>query len=221
MKILPNGIAILEQDTHISKWIEDSGRLDHDRNVIPIFTELIREGGVALDIGAFIGDHTVSYATRAKRVIAIEPNPEAYECLVHNIQFFENIVPMNCAIGDRTGFVHLQKQLNAGATFIEGVSDHGIPLVRLDELEFDTLDFVKVDVEGYELKVLRGGINTFRKLKPIVALEINLSALCRNGDSLREIQALMLGDFGYSRFETIPRVTNLYTEPQYDVIYHP
>jgi hypothetical protein len=36
MKILPNGIAVIEGDTHISKWVEQSGSLDHDQNTLPL-----------------------------------------------------------------------------------------------------------------------------------------------------------------------------------------
>ena len=54
MKILPNGIAVIEGDSHISMWVEQSGRLDHDTYALPIILDHIPEGGIVVDGGAFI-----------------------------------------------------------------------------------------------------------------------------------------------------------------------
>ena len=64
MKITKEGIAILENDTHISKWVEESGKLDHDQNDIPLILKYINEGDTVVDCGAFIGDHTIAYLNR-------------------------------------------------------------------------------------------------------------------------------------------------------------
>jgi len=61
VKILDNGIAVIEGDTHISSWVESTGRFDHDQNALPIILEHIKEGDWVVDGGAFIGDHTKAY----------------------------------------------------------------------------------------------------------------------------------------------------------------
>jgi FkbM family methyltransferase len=223
MKILPNGIAVLEGDTHISKWVEESGRLDHDNYAVPQFCALIKAGGVVLDCGAFIGDHTVAYARKAAKVIAIEANPDAYKCLEHNIRALHNVLPMNCAVSNKPGFVHLKKDPNAGATFTES-AENGIACVLIDDLSLEALDFVKMDIEGFELKALEGADRTLRRFRPIVALEINRGALQRNGASFQAIQHFMLDHLQYQRMQTLPplpadRPYDL--EPQFDAIYFP
>src|SRR5262249_37578392 len=82
-KMLTNDIWVLEGD-QISNWVEQEGRLDHDQNFLPGILEHIKPGDTVIDVGAFIGDHTVAYAAKAKKVIAFEPNPLAFECLKYN-----------------------------------------------------------------------------------------------------------------------------------------
>jgi hypothetical protein len=50
-----NGIALLEHDTHLSKWVVEHNRLDFDQNVLPFVLPHIKEGDVVLDAGANLG----------------------------------------------------------------------------------------------------------------------------------------------------------------------
>ena len=59
-----NGIALLKDDQCICRFIRESGRLDHDINILPLVLEYIPIGGTVFDIGAFIGDTTLAYANR-------------------------------------------------------------------------------------------------------------------------------------------------------------
>ena len=88
MKIITgkNGqeIAILETDNCICRFVEQSGRLDHDQNMLPIVLSYIPIGGVVIDVGAFIGDHTIAYLNKVREngmVYAFEPYINAFECL--------------------------------------------------------------------------------------------------------------------------------------------
>ena len=55
MKITKEGWAIIDGDTHISKWVEETGRLDHDISAIPIILSHIPKDGIVFDVGANIG----------------------------------------------------------------------------------------------------------------------------------------------------------------------
>ena len=50
-------------------------------------------------------------------------------------------------------------------------TDIDVELITIDSLNLDKLDFIKIDVEGYEPLVIEGGINTIKKYKPIITLE--------------------------------------------------
>ncbi len=60
MKII-NNIAVIEGDEYLSKWVIDSGRLDHDQNSLPIILAYIKEGYTVIDAGANIGSHALAY----------------------------------------------------------------------------------------------------------------------------------------------------------------
>ena len=59
MKITRHGFAIIEGDTHLGKWAEESGRLDHDQSALPQVLPFIPIGGIVIDIGANIGYYSL------------------------------------------------------------------------------------------------------------------------------------------------------------------
>jgi FkbM family methyltransferase len=138
------------------------------------------KGGVFLDVGANVGNHSV-YALKflgAQRVVAIEPNPDAY-----------NILRVNIALNDLSGrFVHhavglsdgerragiICNQDNLGWTALdESDASGGLRVVTGDSLVGDeTISFVKIDVEGMEIAVLRGLEQTVNRFRPPIFIEI-------------------------------------------------
>jgi tRNA G37 N-methylase Trm5 len=82
---------VIASDTHIGRWIEETGRLDHDQYLLPKIVPLIPEGGTVVDAGALYGDHTLAYAKAVGpygEVFAFEPNPQSYTCLKKNMETF-------------------------------------------------------------------------------------------------------------------------------------
>jgi len=210
VKILDNGIAVIEGDTHISRWVEESGRLDHDEYALPVILEHIKEGDWVVDGGAFIGDHTRAYLDKVKnsgRVFAFEPNPKAFECLVYNCP------DARCeqfGLSDLDGGAGMLESENSGASrLVEGGS---VMLVRLDDYELPKLDFLKLDVEGYELKALRGAESTIDTHRPVMWIEINKGALNEQGVEPKDVIKFAL-DYGY---EVIPYPDE--GGPQYDIL---
>ena len=136
----------------------------------------------ALDIGASWGLYTYVLSRKAAVVHAFEPNPEkaAYihslsirNCVVHDTALScspgraDLVIPMNesaCAT------IESNHPLSAkGGRNIKRVN---ISLSQLDLHDFGTVGFVKIDVEGHELSVLRGGMNTLKRDKPTLFIEI-------------------------------------------------
>jgi FkbM family methyltransferase len=195
MKILDNGIAVVEGDSHISRWVEQSGRLDHDEYALPIILEHVPEGGVVVDGGAFIGDHTTAYLKKVGRtgkVMAFEPNKEAFECLKHNCPDAECYY---FGLSDLRGAAGMVRNENVGATRVCGGNE--IILVRLDDYFFNRLDFIKLDVEGMEIRALRGAMEVIKRFKPVLWVEVNVGALEMQGTSEWELKTLLEGDLGY------------------------
>ncbi len=223
MKILPNGIAVIDGDEGISKWIEKHGRLDHDQWLLKRVLPYIPEGGVVVDGGAFIGDHTVAYAAKVGltgTVHAMEPNPIAFECLKHNTKNLPQVKRYGEALTHHESTVWIEPNPNSGATRITlkqdpfATSRGGEPL---DRYQLETVHFIKLDLEGFECEALLGAWETIKRCRPVMLIEVNEGALEAAGSSSDELLGL-LTVLRYS-FDNI--LNEPMTGPQFDILCKP
>lgn len=182
--ILYNGIAILEHDTHLSKWVKDSKRLDFDQNALPTVLPFIKEGDVIIDAGANIGCYSHAFINKAGEcglLYAFEPSKESFECLQHNLGSKHNVELFNSALSYKKGFCEVVRENNnVGMNYVaETKNSEAIPVTTIDSLNLERVDFIKIDVEGDELNVLIGAYNTIKKCKPYMYIEINEHTLKR------------------------------------------
>ena len=190
-------VALIEDDTHISKWVIENQRLDHDRSTLPLLDEFIHRGFTVVDIGAYIGDHTIAYSNRVGSrgsVYAFEPNPKAYECLEYNLKGKDNTVCFKRGVSDKKHTIGLAHDINAGAT--HAIAEGNIQCVSLDSINLPECDFIKMDCEGMEVKALLGAALTIKKFAPTMLIEVNETALERQGESRASLLAL-LDSMGY------------------------
>jgi FkbM family methyltransferase len=131
-----------------------------------------------LDVGAFVGLYTLSVADKAGLIIAIEPNIASYTFLINNIdlnKLHPRVMTFNVALGDFKGraMLYIEDWLAGGSTlFNSWHKDYGHSLsipVRVTTLDnllkslgIDRIDMAKIDVEGAELMVLRGAMESLR-----------------------------------------------------------
>jgi FkbM family methyltransferase len=202
IKVLPNGIWVVNGDTHVSKWVEQQQRLDHDQNTLPFILPLIKEGQTVIDIGAFIGDHTIAYAKAVGpkgMVYAFEPNPVAFQCLKHNLRDFRNVWCENHGLSDRREIVPLSG--NNGNTAGAYVGAH----MKIADVKMEPLDdaipwganLIKIDAEGYEVKILKGAKDVIECYHPILVIEVNPVALLRQGETVKTLLGYVEA-YGYS-----------------------
>lgn len=192
IKILPhNGIWVIDGDTIISDEVERHGRLDFDP-LIPHIAPLIRPGDTVVDVGAFIGDHTVAYSHavgKTGKVFAYEPNPLAFKCLVHNTSGMSNVFGFCHALGANAGIVTMTDLPNAASNYVDGIGIRSINVWPLDKdlPLFLQCDLIKIDVEGYELNVLKGAEKLIEKFHPKLVVEINEIALQRQNTTKEDV----------------------------------
>jgi FkbM family methyltransferase len=182
-------LLLIEGDNWVSKWVKESDRLDHDQWLLRRVEPYIEPDGVVVDIGAYIGDHTVAYVRWAPRgeVYAFEPNRIAFSCLVHNlIGMFggaqKGLHIINHALGARNEYktLYMPKPDNPGMARMASVES----TADGEQVVVDTLDsykispsFIKIDVEGSELEVLDGAVETIKRGRPVMLIEYNEQAL--------------------------------------------
>ena len=166
------------------------------------FFELIRENAIILDIGANIGTVALRAASISKNglVYAFEPDTDNYDSLQFNIGLnsFRNIIPIKKALGHVPGKSKLFKinRHNTGMNRIlssrENFSDfEWIEVVTLDEevtrLQLERIDLIKIDVEGYELNVLKGAERILTKFRPLIVIEVIEINLKNNAQTSFEV----------------------------------
>ena len=135
-------------------------------------------GNVA-DVGANVGGHTLGFARKATNVFAFEPQAQSYFTLCANLLLnnIQNVTPHQMALGDIDGVVNMVKVDPYGDARMMGwqvgYGDCPTRIHRLDTLNVSPLHFMKIDVEGFELEVLKGARETLIREPLILYIEIH------------------------------------------------
>lgn len=187
MKILSNGIAVLENDAWASAWVEQLGTLQYDACIEEFLKPLLKPGDTAIDIGAYIGGYAgpfKQFVGASGKVYAFEPNPEPFECLVRNCP---GVVCHQVALGKQDGVSqYFTDTINRGASFILPQNNTNqiskpVEIKTLDSFGIERPKLIKIDVEGMEIEVIQGGIETIKSSFPVIYLELNHGAIKRAG----------------------------------------
>lgn len=155
-------------------------RTFRDENEQFVLSSLIDPERGAIDVGANIGHYAVALSKLVPMVIAFEPDPELAVYLRRAMP--PNVEIRSVALSDSAGVRELRTPILAGAAAGTIDADNQLEgaIVKTQRVVADTLDscsgldvgFLKVDVEGHELAVLRGGLQFLRKQRPNVLVEI-------------------------------------------------
>lgn len=144
----------------------------------------------AIDVGANVGLWALDLCGRFQQVTAFEPVAEFRECLIKNVAD-HNLRIESVALGAHAGMTEMIRVVgNAGHTHVDAQRSTGtIPLLTLDSYEFDDVDYIKIDCEGYEYEVILGAEQTIRRCRPRICVEQKPHAIF--GDQYRARDLLL------------------------------
>jgi FkbM family methyltransferase len=161
---------------------------DELRNIFTIL-DTMPQGAVIIDGGANAGFFTIPVANSIReknpRMISFEPQVELYRALsgslaLNDIGFCEL---HNAGLGDHAG-VAIVPPIDYGVPQDFGcvqITENGpgtsVEIMTIDGLALDRLDFIKLDVEGYECAALAGGIQTIKKYRPYIWIEFFITGV--------------------------------------------
>jgi FkbM family methyltransferase len=217
MKITKYG-AIIETDTHIGKWVEETGRLDFDQSFFKAIRQFVKPNMCIVDAGANIGAYTYGFSKMLNTygsIHAFEPLPNVYECLKHNTKDLKNVKTYNLALGSKKGVVNMITEENIGASRISNEGNIKVNIIDLDSVELNKCDLIKVDIEGFEIDFLEGAKKTIFKYKPVLIMEVNKIQLERQGRSVNELFD-KLNSLGYLYRNIYPNEG--LTDVQFDIV---
>ncbi len=145
---------------------------------------LLKQPTCILDVGANIGNHTLFFSKfwGEVKVYSFEPSSVIFKMLQRNIQL-NNLESTNCfniAVGNKMGSGRIsyngQLENNLGATKVDYEDAGEIQFITLDtftlEHNLNAIDLVKIDVEGFELKVLKGMEQIIKEYNPYIWIEV-------------------------------------------------
>ncbi|WP_186405518.1 FkbM family methyltransferase [Candidatus Accumulibacter aalborgensis] len=186
-------MMIIDSDEVVSRALALYGEWAQDE--LDLLAHIIRPGMRVLDVGAFIGTHSLAFSRFAGaegRVYSFEPRREIFAVLAANLLINDchNVTPLNIGLADMKQTAHLQsldlhQMVNFGgiplnADSCSSTSDtYPMEISTIDNLAIGTIDVIKLDVEGMERLVLNGAESTIARDRPIVFCECNsLTAGC-------------------------------------------
>lgn len=151
---------------------------------------ILHKDWTVVDIGANIGYYALQEARKVKQVIAIEPTPQSYKTILANIVLngYRNMETYQLAIGDREGMAGLKVSAACNWNRISDKGDMQVPMTTLDKfLNGRKVDYVRMDVEGYEMSILKGMEHTLKTCRPRMFIEVHRDMLKAYGSSQREL----------------------------------
>lgn len=161
---------------------------------------LIHNHMFVFDIGTNIGETLLNFSklNPEGKNFGFEPVPYLFERVKANIALnkFDNILLQNIALSNQNETLFFQKPTNnnSGGIALHKLQLEGnipIPAVTLDEFiqkeKIAKVDFIKIDVEGFEMNVLKGGERTIIEHQPVMFIELSDNNLKRQGSSSREL----------------------------------
>jgi FkbM family methyltransferase len=162
-------------------YLWSKGEYETEINLLPM---LIQKNKITIDIGANIGLYAFHLLKYADHVLAFEPNPYISKRLKNT--FGNRITVESVALSDHDGeaIFYLPVEKNEKVHMLGTIDRNNIitqkndnikitvPIKKLDDYNLSEVGFIKIDVEGHELAVLKGAVKTLTRDKPNLLMEI-------------------------------------------------
>ena len=170
-------LNIYADNEHISNDIRKNNNFYEHRALQFVYDTVPLYNKTVLDIGANIGNHSVFFETVCgAKVIAFEPNDKNYGLLSLNSKN-KNITPMRMLIGDNEIYACESIDSANMGTVKYMKAKAGETAIPIDALNFSDVALIKIDVEGMELEVLSGAMQTIKRCSPAIMIEIDTNKL--------------------------------------------
>lgn len=163
----------------------------------------------AVDVGANVGDTMLIIRSKADMpIICVEGDLHCYRLLEENARELERVHGFNIFLSDKSGTTQVSTEKEGwNMTLVEsrkGQAGREIKMETLDKVIDDlgcknSVKFVKVDTEGYDMRILRGAANTLAAAHPVLTFEINRENIEVLGDNVGDFYDYLTG-LGYSDF---------------------
>jgi FkbM family methyltransferase len=136
------------------------------RETYALSRPFIRNWRTAVDVGCRMGEFSRYLQRDFERVYAFDAS--VHRNFPRNLPL-DNVTAFECALGDAAGEIEMH---GGGHAFVDG-GMRKVPVFRLDDFGLTDVDYIKIDVEGFERRVLLGGMDTILRDRPVIVIEQN------------------------------------------------
>ena len=186
----------------------------YDMQTVQIMERLLSEDSNCVDVGCHAGvmlDDILRFSPKGFHY-GFEPLPDLSENLLKKFQAFKNVEIRKSALSDSSGAVTFQHVVsNPGFSGLlqrkydrpnEEIHEISVITEKLDDVipESMKISFIKIDVEGAELQVLRGAVETIKRCHPAIVFEHGLGAADCYGTTPEDIYGLLVDTCGLRCF---------------------
>ena len=206
LDFMPDSLRSFVRRQHYKRLV---ARFDLDREPdLRMALDLVRRGDCVIDIGANIGIWSMVLSKQvgdSGRILAVEPFPATFGILKSITASKENIVLCNAAMSDSEGMTRMMLGDDGRGHknhYLAAIHDGpGGTSVRKTTLDLTVRErglqphFIKIDAEGHELFIIRGGLRTIEECRPILCIEIQSDLNSRRSDGAQIRR--MLEDIDY------------------------
>ncbi|MBW4539541.1 MAG: FkbM family methyltransferase [Myxacorys chilensis ATA2-1-KO14] len=202
-------------------WIErhrPSGVRQHQK-LLTFYSQFLHPGDLCFDVGANVGNRTEIFVELGAKVICLEPQENCWKRLYQRFGDTKTVTIVETAIGDYEGFAELSicEDANTISTLsskwktsgrfsdsFEWTKTQSVPITTLDNLieRYGCPKFCKIDVEGFEVFVLRGLTQPI----PFLSFEFNVELLHEVEACIQHLQTITQVEFNYSISESMELV---------------
>jgi FkbM family methyltransferase len=145
----------------------------NNRYFIPEVINVLHDHETFVDVGAYDGRVTKNFIdiveNKYKFIYCFEPDLENYLKANNNLLNYKNISLSYVGLGNKKGYINFLPNKGYCSKFYKK-SKCQEPITKLDYIKDIEPTFIKIHVEGYELEVLKGAINTIKQYRPIIAI---------------------------------------------------
>lgn len=177
---------------YIKNYIIKQG-LNWEEHIHAEYKKYVKPGSIAIDIGGHIGTHTLNLSRLVGdegKVYVFEPQSKMFCELMINMHLnkCKNVKMFHNALGAEEKWIEMiipdeawkknfgNDLVNEGHGTVTELSQNPhadrAKMIRLDDLHLDNISFIKMDVEGFEREVIKGAIETLKRNKPVMIVEI-------------------------------------------------
>ena len=183
---LYGNISVISEDVGICCHIKKN--VVWEQHILDVLAKIMEDRpGTFIDAGSFIGPHSIGISKLVPnaKIVAFEPTKQAFKCLQENAKrSVSNIEVHNVALSNTNGegSMMYNNDGNPGGCFLrngesDNLDDHNtemntVGIRTLDSFNIDNVSLIKIDTEGQEDNVILGAVNTIKKNKPVLVIEI-------------------------------------------------